>query len=499
MMLHTIYKIFKEYGNRNALFINGKEYTYHELSEKTGQICSAIKENSHNIDDLIGIVTGDTFETYASILASWFAGRGFVPINPHNPKDRNNNIAAQSGISLLLHSEDNIELIIDKDKYQVIDTRSGFAIPFPLSVPSILPDTNLCILFTSGSTGIPKGVPMTLANIEATLDSFFHLGYDLTAEDRILQMFEFTFDMSMLSYLPAFHVGACVYHVESKGIRYLSALKIMKKHAISFAAMVPSTLSFLREYFKEIYLPNLRYSLLGGEPFYTELANEWMKCVPNATVVNISGPTETTMACMGYNVPNDKTKQKAYNGVLAFGKPWKNTIAIVVDERNAQVKTNIKGELCFSGENVMKGYWRMPEKSRDAFFTLSYKGKKHVFYKTGDIAFFDEQDDYFCCGRNDQQVKIQGHKVELGEIEECVRQCTGIETVSALAVLDDSGHAHIKLFITMCNVEDLIIRDYLHRKLPEYMIPEEIVRLNKFPVNINGKIDRTALRNIPDQ
>jgi D-alanine--poly(phosphoribitol) ligase subunit 1 len=354
----------------------------------------------------------------------------------------------------------------------------------------------LCILFTSGSTGQPKGVPMTLNNIECTLDSFFALGYDQTQSDRCLQMFELTFDMSMLSYLTAFINGASVYTVGSDKIRYLEALKIMKEHKITFAAMVPSTLLLLRPYLPKIILPELKYSFLGGEPFYFDLAEEWNKCIPNSQIINISGPTEITLACMGYELNKDFSKNKAHNGILGFGFPWKNTTAILVDEELEIVETGETGELCITGDHVMDGYLKQTEINKTIFFTKVINDKTMRFYRTGDMAFTDESGFYYTCGRRDLQVKIQGHKVELEEIEFVTREILETNMVIALTSLNANGAHELNMVIQGMQVNKEDIFRKLRQKLPSYMIPSRLEIVDSLLYNANGKIDRIALKKI---
>jgi len=492
-MLSKLTKIFEKFSKRNALFIKGKYYTYQELSEKITTIIQVLKNSTAKKSKLIGIICSDEFETYASFFAAWFSGYGFVPINPRNPFDRNNNILEQTDIEIILSAEKDILNIVDTKNLIIIYTKEIPGSSNFLNIPEIQDNQVMCILFTSGSTGIPKGVPMTLKNINATIDAFQALGYKLTAEDRFLQMFEFTFDMSILSYLPAMMLGACVYSVSDAKVKYLAAVKIMQEHDITFAAMVPSTLAFLKPYFKELKLEKLRYSLLGGEPFYKDIAAEWAKCIPNALIVNISGPTETTMACMGYTLHRNMQENKTYNGILAFGRPWKNTKAIVIDEKKKPVATGVQGELCFAGDNVMEGYWNMPEKNKEVFFNLKFEGKNIRFYKTGDMTFVDNDGDFMTCGRIDHQVKIQGHKVELGEIEVLVRESIPDANIVVLAGINDKGIKELFLFIDKPKLDHTAIIEYLKTKVPWFMIPKEVISIEVFPTNANGKIDRLAL------
>lgn len=484
--LQNIFDSFVKYSYRNAFCINDIFYTYNEFKNYVSTYNSYIKNVLSKDELLVGVITHNDIETYAILFALMYSGYGFVPLNPRNPVERNKSIIEQAEIKHIFSS-------VNYKEYKTIDIKNIPVSENKITVPDIDDEKILCILFTSGSTGIPKGVPYTKRNIDSTLDAFFHLGYNLNDEDKFLQMFEFSFDMSLLSYLPALCLGACVYTVPEDDIKYLAAYKVMDKYDLTFAAMVPSTLAFLRPYFCDIKLEKVKYSLLGGEPFYVDIAKEWTECIPKAQVVNISGPTETTMACMGYNLSRDFSENKSLNDVLAFGKPWKNTIAIVVDENNIEVPIGVDGELCFAGDNVMKGYWKMPEVNKNVFFKKSINGKEIVFYKTGDMAKLDEEGDFYSCGRKDFQYKIQGYKVEIGEIEKHVRDFTKLINVAVVVYQNNSSMLEIHLYIEKYKGDKVEIIEYLKKKVPSYMIPSGITVLTAFPVNMNGKVDRKKL------
>jgi D-alanine--poly(phosphoribitol) ligase subunit 1 len=472
---------FIQHAEKKALCINNTFYTYSQFAEKIKSIQNIILNHTKKQKQIIALHTSDDIETYASILACWFSGCAFVPLNPNHPEVRNQNILEQTGAILISPTGEKTDPDIRQDDKSLIE------------VVPVEKNDLMCILFTSGSTGIPKGVPMNRGNIDCTMDAFFALDYNLTSDDGFLQMFDFGFDMSMLSYLPAFMLGACVYTVSEQKIRYLAALKVMQDHPVTFAAMVPSTLTFLQPFFSKMALPRLRFSVLGGEPFYKDIFTGWAPCIPNARIINISGPSEITMACMGYELSR-KEENKHYNGVLAFGSPWKNTTALVVDEQLKPVPAGMQGELCFAGNHVMAGYWKIPEKNKEVFFNFDSGSGLQRFYRTGDMAIRDNDDIFLSCGRIDQQVKIQGHKVELGEIEHHVRTLTGSSKVAAIAHNNDSGLREITIFVDESIVlkNDEIMRN-LQKIVPVYMLPSRIIRIKDFPSNNSGKTDRIAL------
>jgi D-alanine--poly(phosphoribitol) ligase subunit 1 len=493
-MLNKIVKNFRIDNNDLCLCIDGKEYSYSDLTKIISGIQSLIKNDPES--KIAGIVANNTPETYASIIACWLMGKGFVPIHTKYPKERNDSIIQQSSIRLILTSTQDYNDFLLPEGLDIRHTAHLNSVNQQICINQVHPEQTLCILFTSGSTGIPKGVPMTLGNIESSLDAFFALGYKLDMGDRFLQMFELTFDMSILSYLPAFILGASVYPVGSDKIRYLEAMNVMREQKITFAAMVPSTLALLRPFFNKISLPELKYSLLGGEPFYSDLAKQWMECVPNATVVNISGPTEITMACMGYELNKEFENNKDHNGILAFGHPWKNTTAILIDEDLNILGPEKTGELCFSGNHVMAGYLKQPELNKKVFFEKEFQKTLHRFYRTGDMAFMDKEGIFYSCGRKDLQVKIQGHKVELEEIEAVARKILMNPNVFALVIPDNKGSFQVCLAIEGQDEDKSELLGKMREKLPPYMIPGFVNFVNAIPYNQNGKIDRIELKKL---
>lgn len=495
LMLSQIKTVFIKHAAKLAFCIGTQSYSYEEWLDYVNgirQMLQAERPAGH----FIGLAAYDDIETYAAILALWAEGYAFVPLSTQNPTERNMAVMAQVESEFVLSSRSANEALIADEHINWLSTKGLQAKGEAPDFSALQDDQILCMLFTSGSTGVPKGVPMTAHNINTTLVSFFEEGYDLRAEDRFLQMFELTFDMSMISYLPAWCIGASVHTVGSDGLKYLNAFKVMQEQAISFVTTVPSTLQLLRPYFSQINLPAVRYSLQGGEPFYADLAEAWMSCIPNATVVNLSGPCETTMACMSYNLDRDFSNNKTHKNILAFGTPWKQTVALLLNKDGDDCKTGEEGELCFAGGHVMKGYWKMPEKNSEVFFDKKIGDKLMRFYRTGDMAFRDEGGIYYSTGRKDIQYKIQGYKVELGDIEQHAQLFLKDGNAIAHVNRNEKGLLDIHLFINKANVDKKALARYLEEQLPSYMQPRSIRTLEQLPLTISGKLDRKKIASI---
>lgn len=489
MMLSTIVQNLSNYSEKQAFYIQGQSYTYKQLSEKVSGITEVLLQKQIPVQSPIGVLATDCLETYAAILALWFSRMVFVPISPANPVERNQKMAEQAQLKYLLtfNTSDAADTI-ETDGLEVIETNDlNSSTPIQLSGDS-QPEDILYILFTSGSTGLPKGVPITRANLNAYVNAFFNIGYDLDHRDRFLQIFDFTFDVSVQSYVLPLVLGASIYTVPREGIRFLAAIKIMKDHDVSFAKLVPSTLQFLKPYFSRIHLSAMRYSLFSGEALSEDLTKAWSKCVPNAIIENHYGPTEGTIDCL-YHRWSPK-QEVSYNGIVSIGKLFDDMEAIVV-QNNTEVQKGEKGELWIKGPQITPGYWRNEAKNKEAFTEVN--GMK--YYKTGDIVFQDEEDNFLFCGRKDNQVQIQGYRVELGEVEHHVSQLLGEQVV--VDTYAEKGVLSLVLFIAQrTEMSEGEVYKALQEHLPGYMIPSKIIYQDVFPRTVSGKINRKALRTL---
>ena len=484
-ILDTILSNLTTFSNRNALHINEKFYTYSDLSKKIAGITKEIKNIPTQTP--VGIITTDSLETYASIIALWFNNLIFIPISPANSKERNKNSIQQAEVNYILTPTIKDAELIDIENIKTITTESLFA---NSTIENKNTESNniLYILFTSGSTGTPKGVPINLKNLDAFIHSFLAIGYDINEQDKFLQIYDLSFDASVHCYTLPLFLGACAYTIPSKEVKYLYAYKLMKEQELTFVKMPPSTITYLQPYFSKINLTHLKYTLFGGEALQINLVDEWRKCAQNAEIHNVYGPTEATINCFYYtaNTP------KAYNNIVSIGKPMNGISAIVIDKNNKLLSENKKGELCVSGDQITNGYWKNELKNREAFIQLD----NTTYYKTGDIVYFDEEDDFYYCERIDNQVQIQGYRVELGELEHHARTLTNLAHVIALAKKSKNGTNQLYLFLENYNGSTEQLKKDLAQKVPNYILPQQITSLTSFPLTTSGKIDRNQLKEL---
>lgn len=452
--------------------IEQKTFTYGDLSNYIQDYQLSI---SHS-EDSIGVVLRNDFETYAALIACWMCGKSYVPLNPDYPTQRLQDIIDASGLKRVLDSQ-NIGLPQIK-KIELLTKQSVNSFRWKLITAENR--DNAYILFTSGTTGKPKGVPITFGNLQAFFDGFWELGYDLTDQDKFLQMFELTFDLSVMSFGVPTLLGASFYVPSQKLVKPLALYDTLESENISFALMVPSAVEMLAPYADELELPHLKVSQFCGEALKISQVAVWAKACPQTQIDNVYGPTEATIYCTRYTVPSDLTNCLHKNGIVCIGKPMK-TVSLLLDDTQ---------ELCLGGDQTTKGYLHANEEQRSKFFE-----KDGIwFYKSGDIGSFDKPD-YFCHGRSDDQIKIQGYRIELSEIEfagtkilpEILNRCLAVETMNGWELHLVFDTEKIPFDISQVN-----------EHLPDYMHIKEVHAVHPFPLNANGKVDKKALKGIID-
>lgn len=478
--------------SNNALFINGKHYTYGDLSLEVSKIRREIANKVDASQKHIGLVTYDDIYTYAAILAIWFEGKAYIPINPSTPVDRNTFVFQTTGI----------EFVIDKTPESAF--LSHFKIINPVQIAeseiNVIPNPTkkedlAYILFTSGTTGKPKGVPINFLNVQAFIDAMDAEGdFTLNSTDRCLQMYEFTFDVSVHAMLTPLIAGACLYTIPKNEIKYLYIFKLIQEQKLTVLNMVPSIVNYLRPYFSEISAPFVRLSTFIGSALHDDVINEWQNSIPNALIYNYYGPTECTVYCGYYKCEKD-SENKTKNGIISIGKPQKGVIYIIIDENKKILSSGEKGELCLAGDQLTPGYWKNKIKNEEAFFEAEYNNEVIKFYKTGDLCIQDKEGDVLYLGRIDNQVKLRGYRVELSEVEHHAKlKLEEKVNIVAVAVLNSLSNLELCLAIEGNQFETQKMLLHMRQVLPDYMVPGHIEFIKEFPHNTNGKIDRNAIK-----
>lgn len=352
-------------------------------------------------------------------------------------------------------------------------------------------DTDLLyVLFTSGSTGIPKGVTITHRSVIDYID-WVTGKFEVTEKDTFGNQAPFYFDNSILDIYSTIKSGATTYIIPGELFSQpVLLLKYIKEKKINTIFWVPSAMIVVSrtKAFRNVDLTDLlKKVLFCGEVMPNKQLNIWRKFLPDVTYANLYGPTEITDACTYYIVDREFMDDEP----LPIGVPMNNTDIIVLNDRNEPVTGDEIGELCVRGTSLSMGYYNNPEKTKEVFVQNPLNPfVPEVIYRTGDLVRYNGYGELIYVSRKDFQIKHMGHRIELGEIETAV---SSLDEISMCCCLYDEDKQRIVLFI-----EEDMDKKYINRKLsemiPEYMLPNKVIRLEKMPINANGKIDRTVLK-----
>ena len=477
-------------SGRNAFCINDIFYSYSDLSERIKSISLTLgRTKIHN--DRVGIICENNLETYASIIACWLNGYAFVPILRINPIERNFAILEEAKIKIIINSNSLLDSFYTKN-FEVLDINEQVeGLNSGITFQNINHDAEAYILFTSGSTGKPKGVPITFGNLDSFLGAFSNTDFSIDKEDRCLQMFELTFDVSISSFLTGLISGACIYTVSDNSHKYIDVFRLINKYKLTNIQIVPSVLKLGKSLYKRVDFSSLKSCILTGEATSLDVLEKFIVSVPHVSIYNYYGPTECTIYCSFSKIINGNIK--SHNGLVSIGKPFNNTIFRLLRENGTFANQDEKGELWVNSPQLTKGYIDN-ELNSNCFREI----ESEVYYKTGDLCLKDKDGDYLYCGRVDNQVQIQGFRVELGEIEFKAKEILGFNCV-ALDFRNTNNFDEIVLILETENhfSSDKII-EVLSENLPYYMSPNKIESLPIFPLTISGKTDRNEIRKILD-
>ncbi|MBI3668705.1 MAG: amino acid adenylation domain-containing protein [Acidobacteria bacterium] len=509
----------ERFPSRAALFVDGEQRTYAELHQLANAIASAIQQRQETPWPLAAILAYRSLTAYAGVLGTLEAGKGYVPLNPKFPLERTRKMLDLSGCSVLIVGRESASLlpglladfprrltVILPDTTDAAELVAGFPdhefVPAPrmaqgsdvLCPPAVEPGAVAYLLFTSGSTGEPKGVPISNLNVRSYVDYTCNR-YEVTQQDRFSQEFDMTFDLSVHDMFVCWERGACLYSVPDKAT--MLPAKFIRDHELTMWFSVPSVAGVLARtrLLQPGSFPSLRYSLFCGEPLSAKYAQLWQEAAPQSVVENLYGPTEATIAISQYRWDGAKSPEECYNGIVPIGWIFKGQQCRVIDTERNLLPPGELGELCLGGSQVTSGYWNNPQKTQEQLIRLPATGDT-VWYRTGDLVRQREDGCLIYLGRVDQQVKIRGYRVELQEIEGVLRKYCGAEQVVAVPwpVINGTADGVVAFVSGVATIDSNRVLASCRQTLPDYMVPQKIHVLEEMPWNANGKIDRLKLK-----
>ncbi len=454
--------------------------TYGELRRRSDGLASYLTKRFNNDRRPIAVLGHREPEMLIAFLGAVKSGRPYVPIDIALPRTRIDQILANS----------NAALTLTPDQIRQFSTSE-------LDKPTTRVDTNdpFYILFTSGSTGEPKGVIITLACLEHFINWMLTEQEFAKCAEVFLNQAPFSFDLSVMDLYCSLVTGGTLFSISRDLIE--NPKKLYHAFATSAVTTWVSTPSFaqmclVEEKFAEEMLPRVRRFLFCGETLAPQTAAQLLTRFPQAQVWNMYGPTEATVATTSIHI-NSAILEKY--SPLPVGRVMEGTKIVIVDENGAELSANERGEIIITGPNVSPGYAGRPDLTARAFF--DYRGLRA--YKTGDLGRFRDSLLFFE-GRIDEQIKLSGYRIELGDVEANLRALPSVRDAVVIPMIKNGAAQSLTAFVMLSARNEMsdfklahYLRSQLGDRLPVYMLPRKFIFLDTFPMTANGKVDRAAL------
>lgn len=515
--MNYIKKIIEQPRSAPAVYFGGKPWSYGELVDDALLLSAFINGINSSSSKVVAIFGSRDYVAYTAILAAHFCGSGYVPLNHKYPIERTIFMLEASEANILIVSDHQIEnfkkliglihknvTVIFPNSLRSLSSleffcgssfffqEDLFAMRGHSFTPANVDGSNMAyLLFTSGSTGLPKGVAVNFNNLQS------YLGYmvprlSLSQCDRTSQTFDLTFDLSVHDLFVTWSSGACLYPLSDLDL--LSPGRFIRKNKITSWFSVPSLITQMEKTrtLKDSVFESIKTSLFCGEALPAQLCKSWRIAAPKSRVINLYGPTEATIAISEYEYLMGSDDSEYRYGLVPIGQVFPNHQYALIDEFRNVLDGEARGELCLSGPQVTAGYLNDPNKTADQYITLA--GERDViWYKTGDLVERGEEGTLYYVSRLDNQIKILGFRVELQEVENVIRESLGISTVVAVPLPFKGPYRELVACVLGENIDEKMVLEYCSLKLPTYMVPSRVVTCQNFPLNNNGKIDRKKL------
>ncbi|MEU1478306.1 AMP-binding protein [Streptomyces sp. NPDC005760] len=491
--------VVRRHPDETALEVDGQSYSYRRLDALAGAVADELVRTVGRVPGAVGLLAARHVSAYVGYLAAQRLGAVTVPLNPGFPAERTTWTVAAAGAEAVLAQSPGapvgvpvLELddaALDRLERSGREPRAG--------APGACASTAY-LLFTSGSTGTPKGVPIAHRNVLAYLDHVI-ARYGLGPGCRLSQTFDLTFDLSVFDLFASWCSGATV--VVPSRAELLAPVRFVAGRRITHWFSVPAVVSVAARLGRlpAGSMPELRWSLFCGEQLTLDQARGWQEAAPNSVVENLYGPTELTLSCAQYRLgPEPRDWPAPANGTVPIGELYPGHEALVVDESGRPAD---EGELCVRGPQRFDGYLAAEDNvgrfvafdgSRAAVREDADPPPADLWYRTGDLVRRTRWG-LLHLGRLDHQVKVQGYRVELGEIECAIRAWPGVRDAVVVPAHREDGATTLHAVFTGERTDGDLILKGLRERLPPHMLPRSVTHRSELPLNANGKVDRRAL------
>lgn len=488
----TVAELFEEQvrlsPSKNAVFFEGNYMTYKELNEKANQLANILLKNNVKSGNVVSLFMEKSIESIIAILATLKIGAAFLPLDVEYPKERIDYILSNSETKLILTTKNFENGIITNIPKLCVDLSNKKIYNNSVSKANLniigLPEDMAYIMYTSGSTGSPKGVIVCNRNIVRLVKNNKFIKFE--NDEHILQTGSIVFDACTFEIWGALLNGFSLYLIPKEkllDVKYLE--KYLVENKITILWLTASLGNYICDQSPNIF-KNVHYLLTGGDVLSVKHIKKMQEANPNLTIINGYGPTENTTFSACYKIDKNLT-----DASIPIGYPISNSTCYIVSSTGNLQPVGIPGELWVGGDGVSLGYLHRDDLTKKNFIKNPFADGR--MYKTGDLARFLDDGKIEFLGRIDNQIKIRGFRVELSEINDKIMQYSGIKQAYTIFKKTDITST-ICSYITVSNkvdIKDLYM--FLKSSLPNYMIPAHITILDKFPLNINGKVDKKAL------
>ncbi len=489
-----------------AVKLEGEELSYRGLNEQANQLAHYLVEKGVRANKVVGLCVKRSLEMIVGMLGIMKAGGVFLPLDPRYPSDRILFMMNDTNAGYLLTQESNFGAV---EKYEgekiVLDREDAEFREYDRSNLQVeLDEEDLAyIVYTSGTTGSPKGVMVRQRNLKNNIFGINNI-YQIQEGDRMLQFTTITFDPSFEEILPILMSGGTiVMHKDPTELVGTSLLEFIEKEQINYIHMVASVFhqSVMEMDRLDVKVPDcLKFVHVGAEPLELDRLLSWSNRVEKPVrFINAYGPTENTCTATLYEMISSPEAELPKSRI-PIGKPIPNVRIYLLDKNKKPVPIGLPGEIYIGGESVTAGYLHQPEQTNGSFLPDPFNEKENAFmYRTGDIARFLPDGNLLFLGRADDQVKLRGYRIELREIENALRTHPQVHDAVVLLREDVPGVKQLVAYLVGDEegVSKEIFHQYLADRLPVYMIPGVYVWLEELPLTQNGKIDRERLP-VPD-